>query len=276
MRRTFADILKNNKIDIKKEYSRLYDLFYKIKSYHSNTIYDLVSYHFDEIPFKGTCLSLKDFNETYEITFDEQPQNFNLEYLISFCEYIYNLVYSVDLRELSYGSFIDMAEGIKIRLTQIIEMVEYDYCENDEGITILIPKSPQVDLVAQSVSEKLSYKIFEYNHHSLKGNLETKKSILMNIAEELEPQRKILKTIDTSLEKNLFFAFNNFNIRHNNCDSSDADKYVPQFSKLRKNKKEELYDWLYNQCLIAFIKLENNDLNTKFKDIKEKIDKKII
>ena len=275
MRRTFADILINNKIDIKKEYTRLYNLFYN-PIYNSYSIFGRVNAHFDEIWFRGTCNSLNDFNEEYGFYFEKQPEDFNLDYLVSFCEYLYNIVFAVNVSGSIYPFVSKSIRVIKEQLGRVIELIEYDCCENENGYMILIPKSPQVTLVAQCVSEKLSYKMLEYNHHSLIGDLESKKSILLNIYQEIEPQRKILKTIDTSLEKNLFFAFNNFNIRHNNCDSTNVDNYVPQFSKLRKNKKEELYDWLYNQSLIAFIKLENNVLNTSFKEIKEKIDKKII
>ena len=275
MRRTFADVLENNKVDIKKEYSRLYEMFYEcINSKFS--LYTIIDSFFEEIWFRRTCNSLKDFDDSYGFLFEKQPENFNIEYLINFCEYLYNIIYGFDPNgEIAFQGR-EKIHRLRIQLNKVIDLIEHTCIQNDKGLTILVPKSPQANLVSQCVSENLSYKILEYNHYSLIGNLDAKKSILLKIALELEPHRSLLKNIDTTLEKNLFVAFNNYNIRHNNCDSLDKNNFVPQFSNMKEKEQEEMYDWTYNQSLIAFLKLENNDLNTKFKDVKEKIDKKII
>ena len=64
----------------------------------------------------------------------------------------------------------------------------------------------------------LSYKVIAYNHHSKKGDLENKRQILLALADVLEPQRKILESIDRQFASDLFYVYNNFNIRHNNVD----------------------------------------------------------
>ena len=64
-RRNFAQILKEAKIDIKREYNRLYQSFYNQKfsdGYNSNvTLKECCMYNFLNYPFRGTCLTLDDF-----------------------------------------------------------------------------------------------------------------------------------------------------------------------------------------------------------------------
>lgn len=273
MRRTFVDILKNNNVDIKKEYSRLYSMFYKRKYVSQYSIRELINKNFENLWLRGTCISLDEFNEDFDFYFDEQPQNFTLDYLVSFVEYIYNLVVAY-LPKCS----IDRKGDLKLlqeQIMRVVEKIEHTNINQDTYI-IFVPKKPESIYVAENVSESLSYKLLEYNHYSLRNNVEGKKAILIKIAEELECKRQELKKADSTLDKNLFLAFNNFNIRHNNCDKSDESNYTPQFARLNNEEIEELYDWTYNQSLIAFIKLENAGLNEKFKEIKNKIDNNII
>lgn len=259
MRRIFADILKNQKVDIKKEYERLYALFYCRKYW--DTVRDIVASKFETLPFRRTCTSLEDFDEEFGFNFELQPKNFDLDYLLNFCEYVYNLVFYIKDND-------NQVKRVKAQVIKVVELIEFTFVPRDDGLKILVPKSPQAILVAETVSEHLSYKILEYNHHSLKGDLEGKKSILIKIAQELEPQRDDLKNIDSQLGKDLFKAFNNFNIRHNNCDEKDKKKFNASFTALDNERREELYDWTYNQCLIAFIKLENKNANTLFEEMK--------
>lgn len=96
MRKNFADILKSAKINIKKEYEQLYELLYD-KDFDSDygektSLYDEFSEYFINVWFRGTSLSLEDFDEQYGFDFEKYPQSFNIDYLINFCEYFYNLI----------------------------------------------------------------------------------------------------------------------------------------------------------------------------------------
>lgn len=270
MRKTFCDIFKEQKIDINREYSRLYEAFYE-STFPTFSVSEMIDYDFDCIWFKDTCQSLQDFNEEHNINFEKQPQDFSLDYLIFFCEYIYNFISAIKTSNSSFNN--RDYNKIERHIYSLIEKLGLKIITKN-NFFLFVEESPQVKLVAELVPDTLSNRILEYNHHSTKGNLDSKKSILLKIAEELEPQRKDLKAIDTALEKNLFIAFNNFNIRHNNCNSKDASLYVSEFANLIHKEKEKLYDWIYNQSMIAFIKLNNIDNNKLFKDIKEKIDNK--
>ena len=94
-RRNFSQILKEASVDIRREYDRLYSTFYIRKVPDANGVgYSLKEYcasNFLNMPFRKTCLSLDDFDDFYGIYFEKNPSDFNLDYLILFCEYTYNL-----------------------------------------------------------------------------------------------------------------------------------------------------------------------------------------
>lgn len=96
MRRNFAQILKDAKIDIKVEYQKLYGMLYDRSIQVSNTnrisVYDELSTYFIAFHFRGTCLSLDEFNDLHGFHFEKDPTNFNIDHLISLCEYIENLL----------------------------------------------------------------------------------------------------------------------------------------------------------------------------------------
>lgn len=85
MRRNFAQILKEANIDIKMEYQKLYGMLYDRSIQVSNTkrisAYDELSDYFIGFYFRGTCLSIEEFNETYGFHFEKEPDNFNIDYL---------------------------------------------------------------------------------------------------------------------------------------------------------------------------------------------------
>ena len=69
MRQNFAQILKDAKIDIKVEYQKLYGMLYDRSIPVSNTnrisVYDELSTYFIAFCFRGTCLSLDEFNDLH-------------------------------------------------------------------------------------------------------------------------------------------------------------------------------------------------------------------
>ena len=78
-RKNFAQVLKDAKIDYKREYSRLYEMFYESEiNQEKNVLRDACAANFWNMPIRGTCLSLDDFDDYYEIKFDKEPEDFDL------------------------------------------------------------------------------------------------------------------------------------------------------------------------------------------------------
>ena len=96
MRRNFAQILKDAKIDIKAEYQKLYGLLYDRSIQVSNanriSVYDELSERFIGFYFRGTCLSIDEFDTIHGFHFEKAPVDFNIDKLILLCEYIENML----------------------------------------------------------------------------------------------------------------------------------------------------------------------------------------
>ncbi|MCD7892255.1 MAG: hypothetical protein LUG60_01010 [Erysipelotrichaceae bacterium] len=187
--------------------------------------------------------------------------------MISFDEYVYNVLkqlIKIDNKDTS-NSNIDLLLSY---IENLIEELNYMII-NKQNIFTFVPKNPATMEVAKIVSEELSDDIFSYNHHSLKGNLKEKSNILHNIAFDLEPRRDKLKKINNKFCNNLFFCFNNLNIRHNNKDKNDTSKYFKCLDEISNDDLEELYDQTYDMCLIAYLMLENPEWDKRINNLKE-------
>ena len=96
MCRNFAQILKDAQIDIKMEYQKLYGMLYdrsiQISNMNRISAYDELSERFIDFYFRGTCLSIDEFNKMHGFHFEKEPSDFNIDHLESMCEYIYNML----------------------------------------------------------------------------------------------------------------------------------------------------------------------------------------
>ena len=284
MRRTFAQILQEAKIDPKQEYKKLYGMLFDrtIVVSNSNRVsaYDELSECFLSFPFRGTCLSLEEFNELNDFHFEKEPTNFKIDELILLCEYMENLLIAYQYIPLNfpygYGNTRPQLINVQFYLQQIGQVIErIGYMQaTQNGFTIFVEKSPAAIAVAESdlVPKELSYRIISYNHYSMKGQLEAKKSALVQLASLLEPKRGSLKKADKTLESDLFYLFNNLNIRHNNVDPADSAKYKPFIVQMKQEELEHWYDETYQMCLLAFLQLEQTERKIEFDRLKTAIE----
>lgn len=59
-----------------------------------------------------------------------------------------------------------------------------------------------------------------------------------------------------ALESDFFYMVNSMNVRNNNCDAADKKKYNAKFVTLTSQEQEDWYDEIYQECLMAFLMLE--------------------
>lgn len=272
MRRTFAEVLKEGKIDIKNEYSKFYMLFYGKDNRDRQSMADRVGHNILNYFFRGTCLTLDEFNEVNNYRFEKEPQDFDEDYLINFMEYMYNFI--VYLKDENF--FSTNAKEFYINQIQIVvEKMGY-MTISENGIVTFVPKDNTVIVVAESeqIPDNLSYRILQYNHHSMKGNLESKRDTLIKLADILEPKRDKLKSINDRFTSDLFLLFNKCQIRHNNIDKTSKSHYVGYIAELDQSMLEMIYDETYRMCMLAIMQLENLERKDWLEEIKKNIDNK--
>lgn len=216
----FSQVLKTAAIDIRREYDRLYGMFCVQKFQDmvgaGSSLKDYCATYFVRLPFRGTCVSLDDFDDFYGYSFEKNPSTFDIEYLVSFCEYSYNLaIYNQNT--IYGGGIVGIGDPMQFYVQQVLTVIEtIGYMPNNQnGITDFVPKDQAAISAAEIVDPALSYRIIEYNHHSMKGDLERKKATLIALADKLEPKRAKLKQVSGSLESDLFYLLNSVNVRHN-------------------------------------------------------------
>ena len=274
-RRNFAQILKEAKVDIRREYDRLYSLFYLNKTFQLNnsmlSLRDYCACYFYSLPFRGTCLNLDDFDDFYGFNFEKVPTDFDLNYLLSFCEYSYNLaVYMNPTNYSILASFTTYNQQPQFYVQQVMKVVDaigYMITKQDDSddMSIVVAKSPATMAVAEVSDPKMAYKVLEYNHYALKGNLDRKLSILKVFADEIEPRRAELKKIPGSVESELFQMLQKF-IRHNNRDN-------PVIAAMSDDEIEAVYDDIYQMWLLAMLELDNVERKKRAKELLGKINR---
>ena len=273
-RKTFAQILKDANVDIEREYERLYQLFNKFKIPDSSntamTLYEICEMDFMSFPHRGTCLSLDDFNDFYGFNFEQKPSSFDVDYLVSFCEYSYNLAKYQQGNGIM--TFLSPTKQYIQQILKVIESIGYMHM-SENGISIFVPKSQPAIVVSEMLPSDLSYKVIEYNHHSMKGDLARKQATLKLLADQLEAKRKELNNLNSSFSSDLFYLLNNMNIRHSNIDP-DSTSYKKWVADMSEQELEEWYDMTYDMCLYAFMTLDQADHSKKIKELKQQLGNK--
>lgn len=188
---------------------------------------------------------------------------------ILYCEMITNMIYGVIEPDLRY-SYARCISAVKRLIEYDLEQINHYIYRTEEGRYLVVQKNAATSAVADIVEPDLADAIIEYNHHLLKGDLKSKKMILKQIADALEPRRAELKAVNKTIENDFFYMVNTMNVRHNNCDASDSGKYNAKFAVLTDVKKEEWYDEIYQEGLVAFLLLEQVNREKRISAFKTK------
>ena len=267
-RRPFSEVLKNAKIDLMQEYNKLFTIFNEKDrdgvSYRNICEKAFVHYH-----FRGTCISLDEFDKRNEFIFRSTDCYWDIDvnYLVNYCEYVYNLIQCSRyvIHYWSNSAFPDPLEQIR----NLIEKLGYMEAK-DGALTIFVPKSQPAITVSEMLPPELSYKVIEYNHHSMRGDLKRKQATLKLLADRLEAERERLRSVNEALQDDLFFLLDCLNIRNHNTDA-DSAAYIQALAEMNKEKLEAWYDKTYDTCLYAFMSLEQADRTAEIRALKQQI-----
>lgn len=277
MSKSIFDVL-NKKINYRKEYQKIKDMF--LKSYlinganYEKYTYEYVFNHWIlKWKYRGAKCDLKEIMKEIEEETDcgKDP----IKDCLYLCELILNIrEFLTFLKNNFYtnnGLFFysiddDMLLG---NIAFILNELNYTIHIEDDYKVLLIKKD--ADAINTSIivnNDDVSDLIMEYNDFKITNDISEKKKILVELANYLEPKRRALKSKNSSLEANLFMAFNNLNIRHNNLEGKDKVEYT---SNLKKEELLKWYDETYNLILIAIRLLELNNMMEPFEKIRKEI-----
>lgn len=250
MRSTFADIMKNRKVDIALEYRRLHELVYGSGDYYS-----AMERCFHLMPFRGTAIDLDDFEHECSLSF-AYTNHISLDGLLGFAEYVYNFAYTI-LSSIDYNA-IDYHESsrmIILHIDSLVAKLDYEF-SYDDGFYILVAGNNEAWAASEVAPQNIASDLVNYAYRGLAGNLDAKRAKLVKIINELEPKRYQLKTLSKELESSLFYLANNFNIRHNNLAADFPKQYNPALSELSESELEAWYDEMHRMCVAAILLLD--------------------
>ena len=277
-RNSIFDIVSDS-MNIKNETERIIKIFEEEQTLmvRSNkyTILEYVDkYAFADWKWRGHCLDVDDFLNSMQYQhIVSSAKYYNVEPFLILIELVYNFwnlacsnLMTDDTSLRWFGNFFLLHKILDDNLQQFNHKAYFD----DKRILIIEDKL-EVTAVAEVVNENLAKDVIRYNHHSLRGDIETKKAILLAFGSELEPMRKELEKLNKQVSEDIFFALNNLNLRHNNCNSQDQSKYKEHVAKMNESELEQWYDEIYQLMLLAILLLDNMERTSKIKDLKQQI-----
>ena len=280
-RRSIFDIVSES-VNMENEAKRIITMAEKeyllyVDKYTAKKLFDFVDdYCFNYWEYRGHFINVDDYLEA--LNFDTLKRNatHDVDSLLTVIELIYNFW------NLSHQKFNNKTKGYELQwsgnyyhLKDVMDDVlqQYNhkaYINDNETCILVIEDKAEVTAVAEILPSALAFDVIKYNHRSLQGEVELKKSILLSLGAELEPRRKELQTLNKQLSEDIFFMLNNLNLRHNNRSKKDKN-YKEAVAKMRKDRLEKWYDELYQMILLAMLLLDNVDRTVKVKELKDKI-----
>ena len=266
-------------IDFPKEYEKLEEMIsfepiYFQYSRKSLTINEWIEMNFRNWRKRGNYTSFAELREQLGFRINNTNgilikgalnSNITIEEYFLFCEMIINILW--DFRGYQeYSAIKEKVRHINATIEANIEKMGLEIRATNDRYFIV-----EKNAVAIEVADKnpeLADVIIEYNSYLLRGNLNRKRQILLDIADSLEPKQEVLEGIDKEKTKDFFFMVNNCNVRHNNSDK-DGKFYKEAYTKLDDSKKEECYDLIYEQSLLLYMLLEQPTRNKRIDDLKK-------
>jgi len=276
MRKNIFQLLQDN-FDYHTEITRINELFEQVMFFKTSWVSpeDFVDFYiFPDWKNRNRCIDTDDMKEQLKIDQIIINENTSIDDVLVYLEYVENILrlawnYVNNNDECKYYSdYNTLRQNLDFFLDNI--NCQAYYFDNDEMV-LIEEKNASATAVAEIVDDKTSLKIIKYNHYALKGDIHSKKDIILELASQLEPKRRTLENLDKKLASNLFYLLNNLNLRHNNVDK-ESKGYKAAVAKMRKNTLEQWYDEIYQLELLAFLLLDNIKRNKKIDALKVKLE----
>jgi hypothetical protein len=214
MRKNIFEILSD--FDLNKEVDDIWKLFtskiiHNKWSLENIGIVELVNeYTFSFWKARNRCLSCENMFERLKLK--EILMNKKVPDIFLLIEYILNILQRCDIAIKACEMYNKTSDYYLLKENCISFIEHFGYINkyfDDEEIEVIIENDAAAISVAEIVPLEISKNVIEYNHFILKGNILAKKNILITIGNIIEPKRKKLEQIDSTVSNDLFFMLNN-------------------------------------------------------------------
>jgi hypothetical protein len=200
---------------------------------------------------RGTSINYADMRRRLGL---DKPINYNdINQILNLLEYYENIIglfltnYKSDVR------IIERSPNFNILLENIEKLLDHLHHEvlyiADEEKVLIVPKNPAGTAVAEISTEQTGIAILKYNHASMKGDVEEKRKLLVEIAREYEPILDKPPDGHATMFTKTNGLLNCLHIRHNNIEG--------KYSKELPDDLEKWYDELYQMLLLCVLLSDN-------------------
>lgn len=256
-RRNLYELIASNKATPTKAFARLRYCFDHVEygiltNFSSVTMAEFIEkYVFPNMPISKKYIDLRDFMEDIGLKSLDGQKEFDDVFI--FIEFI---LYAIEYTPNNARMYTTMTGGEDI-YAEIIKKINTVLDETSHKIerindfNIVVPKNYAVDQAAMLTTEDIAWKLYEYNHFSNNGKIDSKKTILKSIADYIEPILQNKKGNQAAIL--VSDMLNNLNIRHNNLDGNKKKDFV---TKMNKKTLEQWYDKTYNAIVYLLISEE--------------------
>lgn len=276
IRRTFRDILDMHGFNAGQELAKLIKMFEEesvvyVRGKGNLSFYECITdTWFRHFPNRRYYTSLDEIKREMNTTANLLRYD-NMYRLLLYCEFV-KFVIEECIKSMEYATFSmrDTASILEEQMERILDASDYQWLCLKDGSWIVVEKNPVATEAAEIVlDETEAIRILEYNHFTLKGDIEGKKAILKALGNVVEPIIKSKKWIESAYKQigsDAGFLLNNFNIRHNNMDGANKKEYL---STITPEELEQWYDKIYDCVLAVIILNEQIQTSAEIKTIKE-------
>ncbi len=224
---------------------------------------------------RGSCISCKDMRKELGIAQILAKEDPSAEEFLTYLEYVANLFFLFRTTNLIPGyrhceTLVTVAA--RENLERNLELLNSEILEfSAEERVVIVEKNAPAKVASETVDTSLGNLINLYNHHSMAGDLESKREILGVMGRELELNRVRLSELNQRLTSSLFYLLSYLDIRRSGRNKNDFH-YRDAVSKMPPEELESWYDELYQMCIFAFLTLEQEDSYDRVKKLMDKMD----
>lgn len=275
MRRQSFYERKEREINFLQEYRKIEDIILNENEFGYYTLEREISESFRKWHDRGNYTSFYELRERMGFTYYRGSSKLyypngtisDINDFLLYCEMVLNMIWNV-LYRYSNSRNEELMQTVINTIAYDLELINHTSYTDVDGKIFIVQKDAAASSVADFVETDLGEEVIKYNHFLLKGDIAAKRQIIEKIAHALEPKRSELKVIHKTTEDNFFYMVNNMNVRHNNNDPADTNHYKEKYALLSDAEKEEWYDEIYQEGLLAFLLLQQEERKERIRQYK--------